>query len=280
MKHELSYIGHKVVENAETLARIASCKEKNALLETVEQTGFPLEERIEYSKEVIIYLGQALYEDIEQIKKQILNWCSNAADLSLRYNLSLSTALRAISIYRNVIWNVFTEELEKRQFAAITMLDVSSILDPLLDLIAQQFGEFYENYNLKMMQTAYSALEELSVPVVPISDHIAVIPVVGAIDTHRAQLLLEVSLTEGTRLGLKYIILDISGVAIIDTMVADQIFQVINALKLTGIEAYLTGIRPEIAQTIVRLGLNFRDIKTRANMQQALQELGFIRVEH
>jgi rsbT co-antagonist protein RsbR len=225
--------------------------------------------------EIIRYFGQALCGDIESSAKKVQDWSERAAKIGLEYRISLSDMLRAISVYRTVIWEAFSEELKQRQFAAVTMLDVSKILDPLLDKISSIIGEKYEKHSDKLMTIAHAALEELSVPVVSIVEGLAVIPLVGAIDTHRAKLILEISLSEGTRLHLSHLILDVSGVPIIDTMVADQLFKIVKALRLTGIEAILTGIRPEIAQTIVNLGLSFGEIKTRANMHQALHELGF-----
>ncbi|HWO98918.1 MAG TPA: STAS domain-containing protein [Bacillus sp. (in: firmicutes)] len=278
MKDELRYIGEKIVENNYTLAQNVADLQDAEYTQRLEYGGLPLSERIENRAEIIRYLGMALYEDLNDVSEKVTAWGEKAAQLAIQYNVPLSDFLRAISTYRTVIWNVFTEELEQRQFTPITMLDVSKIIDPFLDKISSIVGEIYENHTHRLMKIAYTALEELSVPVVPIAEGIAVIPIVGEIDTHRSKLIMDVSLSEGARLKLKHIILDISGVPIIDTMVADKIFQIVKALRLTGIETIITGIRPETAQTIVALGLSFSDIKTRANMQQALKELGFRQV--
>ncbi|MBD8847240.1 STAS domain-containing protein, partial [Priestia megaterium] len=72
--------------------------------------------------------------------------------------------------------------------------------------------------------------------------------------------------------------LDISGVQIVDTMIVNNLFNLVQALRLLGIETTLTGIRPEIAQTSVRLGIDFRKINTKATLEQALEEIGFRRV--
>lgn len=278
MKDELRYIGEKIVQNNYTLAQNVGDIQDPKYTQRLEEGGLPLSERVEHRAEIIGYLGMALYEDLDDVSNNVTTWAEKAVHLAIQYNVPLSDFLRAISTYRIVIWNVFTEELEQRQFTPITMLDVSKIIDPLLDKMSNIAGEMYEEHNHKLMKIAYTALEELSVPVVPIAEGIAVIPLVGEVDTYRSKLIMDISLSEGTRLKLKHIILDISGVPIIDTMVADKIFQIVEALRLTGIETIVTGIRPEIAQTIVALGLNFRDIKTRANMQQALKELGFRQV--
>ncbi|MHA7766302.1 STAS domain-containing protein [Bacillus atrophaeus] len=274
MKDELKYIGEKIVQYEEALARNVADIEINSLGRRLEEERQALSE-VTYREQLITYLGQALYQDMQEVTERISEWSKQAGEMFIRLNVSLSESLRAISFYRTVIWNVFTEELEQRKFAAITMLDVSKMLDPLFDKVSSIIGEVYEQHNNRLMKIAYTALEELSVTVVPVAETIAVIPLVGAIDTHRAKLIMDISLNEGARLKLKHIILDVSGVPLIDTMVADQIFHIVNALRLTGIKAMITGIHPEIAQTIVSLGLDFGDIKTRATLQQALKELGF-----
>ncbi|MGW9102912.1 STAS domain-containing protein [Priestia megaterium] len=155
------------------------------------------------------------------------------------------------------------------------MLDVSKKIDPFLDQINHIFVDIYEAHNNEQMKLAYMALEELSVPMVPLSKGIAVMPIVGQIDTHRAQLIMETALEESAKLQLNYLILDISGVLIVDTMVANNIIEVVKALQLIGTKAMITGIRPEIAQTIVNLGIELGTIQTKATSEQALAEIGF-----
>ncbi|PLR94819.1 STAS domain-containing protein [Bacillus sp. T33-2] len=275
MKDELRYIGQKLIANNLTLAEHIVHYEDKKYTKRIEDSGLPVTERIGHRAELFAYFGEALCGETEAVAEKVSNWGKRVAEIAIKYNVSLSDALRTVASYRTIIWDAFTEELEQRQFAAITMLDVSKIIDPLLDKVCGIIGETYEKHNKMLMDIAYTALEELSVPVVPIAEGIAVIPLVGDIDTHRAKLIMEKSLGEGSRLNLNSIILDVSGVPMIDTMVADKLFHIVTALQLTGIEAIVTGIRPEIAQTIVSLGVDFGSIKTQANMQQALKHLGF-----
>lgn len=274
MKDELSYIGKKIVDNSLELAKKVIFDKDSLLNEQITRSYMPITERIEYRAKLIGYFGEALYGDQHTISEKVESWAIRAAEIAINDHISLSSALRGIYTYRTVIWDLFTEELEKREFAPVTMLDVSKIIDPLMDIVCSIIGEEYEKYNHKLMQVAYTALEELSVPVVPIVEGVAVVPLVGGIDTHRAKLIMDVTLHESGKLALTSIIFDVSGVPIIDTMVANQLFQIVSALRLTGVEVIITGIRPEIAQTIVSLGLNFDGILTRANMKQALTELG------
>jgi rsbT co-antagonist protein RsbR len=84
---------------------------------------------------------------------------------------------------------------------------------------------------------------------------------------------MEETLSNSKRLNLNHLIFDLSGVLIVDTMVAQQLFQVFDALKLIGVETILTGIRPEVAQTMVSLGLILHGLTVKSNLEQALKHI-------
>ena len=111
----------------------------------------------------------------------------------------------------------------------------------------------------------------MSAPVIQLQHHTGLLPVVGEIDTQRAKYLLENTLSECTNKGITHLYIDLSGVNMIDTMVAMQIFQLIDALKIVGVKTTLSGVRPEIALTAINLGLDFKDIKIAGNLSQVLQ---------
>jgi rsbT co-antagonist protein RsbR len=272
LKDELYYISQKIINNKEILAKNVS-ELLNELYSNDVNKFLNLEDENfnKHSSNLIEILGKSLI-DSQQVSEELKDWATTEAGYLVN-NISLSRALRSLAFYRTVIWDVFTVELEQKQFAAITMLDVSKIIDPLLDEISAEFGRVYEEYSNKLMKIAYTALEELSVPVVPLNKSVAVVPIIGEIDTHRSQLILEVTMEESSRLKLEYLILDVTGVPVIDTMVADNLFKVINALRLLGVESIITGIRPEIAQTIVSIGVNFKGITTFADLPTALASI-------
>jgi anti-anti-sigma regulatory factor len=116
-----------------------------------------------------------------------------------------------------------------------------------------------------------SEIEARSAPVVPIFAGILVMPLIGAVDSLRAQQIMASALEEGMQHGASTLILDITGVPVVDTAVANYILQMIQALRLIGTDTIVVGISPEIAQTIVQLGLRLEDITTRADLQSGLQ---------
>lgn len=271
LKEELNYIGHKIINNRKILANSVTDLQKNLFDSSQNNLNRYEDTENNRASHLIELLGKSLI-DKQQLSDEIVDWAKTEASYLVN-TISLTKALRSLAFYRTVIWDVFTEELETQQFAALTMLDVSKIIDPLLDEISAVFGEVFQDHSNKLMKIAYTALEELSVPVVPINKNVAVVPLIGEIDTHRSQLILEVTMEESSKLKLEYLILDVTGVPVIDTMVADNLFKVIYALKLLGVETIITGIRPEIAQTIVSIGVNFKGVTTFADLPTALSSI-------
>lgn len=115
-----------------------------------------------------------------------------------------------------------------------------------------------------------SALIELSTPLIPISDETVVMPLIGSIDEARARQILETLLAGISKTRASTAILDITGVTTIDTRGADVLLQVTRAARMLGAQVVVTGIRPEVAQTLVSLGANLEGIVTRATLQSGI----------
>src|SRR6478735_7645032 len=133
-----------------------------------------------------------------------------------------------------------------------------------------QFVEECHQHSKRLLEAHKELINELSSPVIPLSDHIAILPLVGDIDTARARRILENTLTCCAEQQVNHLYIDISGVVIVDTMVAHQIFQLIDALKLIGVESTISGVRPEIAITASHLGLSFENISTKSTLANAM----------
>ncbi|OIQ11071.1 STAS domain-containing protein [Neomoorella thermoacetica] len=126
----------------------------------------------------------------------------------------------------------------------------------------------------EVIQKQNEALMELSTPVIPLMQDILLLPLIGTIDTRRAKEIMD-NLLEGiVRYQAEVVIIDISGVPVVDTQVAHHLIKTVKAARLLGSRCILVGIRPELAQTIVRLGIDFPDIITKNNLHAGL-ELAF-----
>ena len=113
-------------------------------------------------------------------------------------------------------------------------------------------------------------IRELSVPVLAISDQALIMPLVGALDSTRLVLLQEQALQTLEHTNVRHLILDITGVPVVDTQVAQGLLAVVQAARLLGVEVRLVGVRPEVAQTIVGLGLDLTQMRTYRDLRTAL----------
>ncbi|WP_102263035.1 STAS domain-containing protein [Mesobacillus jeotgali] len=157
----------------------------------------------------------------------------------------------------------------------ITRKEVDDWYDVILkemDEVILRFVEATYKYSQTVLKAQQETINELSAPVISLSNQQGLLPLIGDIDTSRAKMILENTLKQCSQRGIHHLFVDLSGVAMIDTMVAHKIFQLLDALKLIGVKTTLSGIRPEIAQTAVQLGLSFNETEVRTNLAQALEE--------
>ncbi|HEU4323074.1 MAG TPA: STAS domain-containing protein [Roseiflexaceae bacterium] len=115
-------------------------------------------------------------------------------------------------------------------------------------------------------------IREMSMPIIPISETTLIMPLVGALDSARLMMLQEQALMAIERNGARTLVIDITGVPVVDTHVARGLIAVVEAARLLGAEVVLVGIRPEVAQAIVGLGLSFTTLPTFSDLQSALRQ--------
>jgi rsbT co-antagonist protein RsbR len=111
---------------------------------------------------------------------------------------------------------------------------------------------------------------ELSTPVVKLWDGILALPMIGTLDSARTQVVMESLLNRIAETGSEVAILDNTGVPTVDTLVAQHLLKTVTALRLMGAECIISGVRPQIAQTIVHLGVDLQGVTTKANLADAL----------
>jgi len=131
--------------------------------------------------------------------------------------------------------------------------------------------ESYAKTREELIAGQAEQLLELATPVVKLWEGVVAIPLVGTLDSARAQVVMERLLETLVDTGSPYAIIDITGVPAVDTQVAQHILKTVVAARLMGAECIISGIRPQIAQTIVALGIEFGDIATKATLADALR---------
>ena len=133
-------------------------------------------------------------------------------------------------------------------------------------------------YTIKMFQKSREAvinrqqeeLLELSTPVVKLWDGVLALPMIGTLDSARTQVVMESLLQRIVETGAEIAIIDITGVPTVDTLVAQHLLKTVTAIRLMGADCIISGIRPQIAQTIVHLGIDLQGVTTKATLADAL----------
>jgi len=144
-------------------------------------------------------------------------------------------------------------------------------LTMLLDNLGLYTSEVYQESREGVIHRQQQELMELSTPVVQLWDEVLALPLIGTLDSARTQVVMENLLQRVVETGARIAIIDITGVPTVDTLVAQHLMKTVAATRLMGADCIISGIRPQIAQTIVHLGVNLSDIITKATLADAFE---------
>lgn len=199
-----------------------------------------------------------LTTDIEEFSERLVN---------LGWPLSYVTD--GLTTFRQVVFDFILSESTKidTDYFSIIVDKVNNWVDPIINKLVNDYsGSWQDTVSLQRV-----ALQELSAPLIPVMKNITIMPLIGTIDTERAKLIME-SLLEGViKHNAEVVLIDITGVPVVDTMVAYHIIQAAEAVRLIGSTCILVGIRPEIAQTIVNLGIDLTRFPTRSSLRKGFE---------
>ena len=175
----------------------------------------------------------------------------------------------------------FVMSIKKPLFAGIqkqlgasdpkTAFDTAWTASLFVDRLAQFTASTYQRSREEVIQRQQQELLELSTPVVKLWEGVLAVPMIGTLDSSRTQLVMESLLTRIVETGSELAIIDITGVPTVDTLVAQHLLKTVTAIRLMGADCIISGIRPQIAQTIVHLGIDLQGIVTKATLADALQ---------
>jgi rsbT co-antagonist protein RsbR len=141
----------------------------------------------------------------------------------------------------------------------------------LVDRMAQWTITTYQQTREDIIRRQQQDLLELSTPVIKLFDGVLAVPMIGTLDSARTQVVMETLLQRIVETGSTLAIIDITGVPTVDTLVAQHLLKTVSAIRLMGAECIISGIRPQIAQTIVHLGIDLQGIASKSSLADALE---------
>jgi rsbT co-antagonist protein RsbR len=169
---------------------------------------------------------------------------------------------------RNVVLPILAEDFEGDP---VTLMREMDHFTRLLDKMGLVMVENFIRSREEIIRQQRADMLELSTPVIKVWDKILTLPIIGTLDSRRAQMMTEALLQRIVDTGSTVAILDITGVRTMDTLVANHLIKTVTAARLMGARCILTGVSPAIAQTMVQLGIDLSQITTRAQMSDGIR---------
>ncbi|MDN7246908.1 STAS domain-containing protein [Planococcus shenhongbingii] len=208
-------------------------------------------------------------ECIKEFQDWILRVAKDEGHLATPLDAVLKEFFRTQKQYLQLI-EEFAETQEERISSEQVNAWSKAVVDTINDIILE-----FTVQNTKAAESRLNAQQEMiiemSAPVILLTKEFGLLPLVGEIHTYRAQIIFEKVLKQCHQNSIERLFIDLSGVPIVDTMVAHQIFQLIEGLKIIGVKTAIAGISPDIAQTAIQLGINFGDVKVFSKLEQAMK---------
>jgi rsbT co-antagonist protein RsbR len=220
-----------------------------------------------------------LREFVQSLKSGVLDDINGDAWRGTRHVLEEISRSRAVQGFTPSETATFVFSLKEPLFTLLrqhvrddpqALADEIWIATKLLDSLGLFTTEVYQESRNEIIKRQAAELLELSTPVVELWDKIVALPLIGTLDSERTQTVMENLLNHIVQSGAEIAIIDITGVPTVDTLVAQHLIKTVSAARLMGADCIISGIRPQIAQTIVHLGLQL-DVVSKATMADAFE---------
>ncbi|HEX6293135.1 MAG TPA: STAS domain-containing protein [Herpetosiphonaceae bacterium] len=261
------YFRDHLDQKIEELARNADVTRQNFAIDEYEQR------RVSIRRALLVIANGIIDDD----QGPVTAYASEVGERRANLRFSVEGMLLAFMSMRSFVWDYLTTYLQSAP--PWTPEDVRAVEDILHAYQRSYFGAFCSVYQALQgdliaqtseLERQRALIRELSSPIVPIYHGVLLLPLVGAIDEARAARITEAALESIGRAQAEIMLVDITGVPVVDTLVANHIVGLTQAASLLGAQVVLVGIRAEIAQTIIQLGIDIRGIITFADLQAGM----------
>ncbi|MGA9226712.1 MAG: STAS domain-containing protein, partial [Mesobacillus sp.] len=211
---------------------------------------------------------------VEQDEENLIAFAEIEGVAWAEHSLTVAFKLEWVQAIRRTLWQ-FLNQFD-RMNGKFSDNDEFFVLEKRInDQVDQFLNTFfltYTNYKDELLNSQRKLVEHLSVPIIPISTSVAVLPLIGMIDEYRMQIIEEKVLMDISRLKVQTLIMDLSGIAEMEMNVIDHFQKVLNGINMMGSKAVITGMRPELVRKMIHTGISFlQKAETRGTLQQTLK---------
>ncbi|GLB61451.1 STAS domain-containing protein [Cytobacillus sp. NCCP-133] len=216
----------------------------------------------------------ALYV-LENQEEELIAFAKQEGVAWAEHSLTLSFKLEWVQAIRRTLWH-FLYQFDKIKEANTSREDFYNKEREVNDHVDQFLNNFfisYSDYKDEMLKSQRKLVEHLSVPIIPISTAVAVLPLIGMIDSYRIQTIEEKVLLDIAAVKIQTLIMDLSGIADMEIDVIVHFKKILSGIKMMGCDAVLTGLRAELVRKMIHAGVTFENqAETKGTLQQTLHE--------
>jgi rsbT co-antagonist protein RsbR len=211
---------------------------------------------------------------VEQQEENLVAFAEQEGLAWAEHSLTVAFKLEWVQAIRRTLWN-FLNQFDKMNNSFTDREEFFRLEKRINDQVDQFLNTFflsYTKYKDEILNSQRKLVEHLSVPIIPISNSVAVLPLIGMIDEYRIRIIEEKVLMDISRLKVQTLIMDLSGVAEMEMNVIDHFQKVLNGVSMMGSKAVITGLRPELVRNMIHAGITFEQkAETRGTLQQTLK---------
>lgn len=210
---------------------------------------------------------------LEQREKELVAFAEVEGIAWAQHSLSLSFKLEWVQAIRRTLWHFLykfgrmnNSDLDREEFFAL-----EKRINDRVDQFLNTFFISFSTYKDELLNTQRKMVEHLSVPIIPISPSVAVLPLIGIIDSYRMRIIEEKVLMDISKLKVQTLIFDLSGIAEMEMNDIDHFQRVLNGVVMMGAKAVITGLRPELVRTMIQAGIAFEKAEVKGTLQESLK---------
>ncbi len=221
---------------------------------------------LQNAHKLVLYVVDEKNQEVEEFAKQEgIAWA--------KYSLTLTLKIEWIQAIRRTLWNFLYEHdrLNNQLNSRDEFYRRESKINDLIDKFLNGFFISYSAFKDKLLEDQRKLVENLSAPIIPITSAISILPLIGSMDNYRANIIEEKVLLEIGNRRVQTLIMDLSGIASMETEAIHRFMRLLNGVSMMGCKPVITGLRPDIVQNMMDLDVKFgQNVETKGTLQQAL----------
>ncbi|MFC4354022.1 STAS domain-containing protein [Chryseomicrobium palamuruense] len=233
---------------------------------TEEQLNLAKQQNVEFLR----MMARSFPATDEEAAKELLEWAEKQGETTSQNMEQFSQSIEPLAKNRLIYSTHISQIAIDMGIDAERIVRIMNRFNYLLDVAMVHTIKSFEKHQAQKLKERQKQINELSAPIVPVQEGVAILPFIGIVDYERMEYILNYVIPKIPKMGTDHLIIDFSGILTIDSEIAQHIFTLHNVLQLLGINLYFTGMRPNITMAIVQGNIDFSDFHTYGSVIQAL----------